>query len=64
MTIVSHARSGREDPFLLDTVAADSLIGAVDDTGPVALTCNCAGSCQQGLCSGTCCTMPWTALEI
>jgi hypothetical protein len=64
MTAVLRDRSARGDPFLLEAVAADSLIGDVGDTGPVTFTCNCAGSCQGGLCSGTCCTMPHTALEI
>lgn len=64
MTAVSRDRLVKGDPFLLETVAADSLIADIGDTGPVSLTCNCAGSCQQGLCSGSCCGMPHTTLEI
>ena len=65
MTATFRDRSTRGDPFLLETVAADSLIGDGGDPGAVTFTCNCAGSCQWGLCSGgSCCSLPHTALEI
>jgi hypothetical protein len=64
MTVDLRDRSAQKDPFLLEAVAADSLLGEPAGDGPVALTCNCYGSCQGGLCSGTCCSMRVTALEI
>nr|WP_296074943.1 hypothetical protein [uncultured Actinoplanes sp.] len=64
MTAVIRDRSARGDPFLLEAVPADTLVGDIGDTGAVTFTCNCAGSCQQGLCGGSCCSLPHTALEI
>jgi hypothetical protein len=59
----------KTDEFLFDVVRTESLIaGIAGDSGPVARTCNCFGTCGPGLCSGSCCsngplTAP-TALEI
>jgi hypothetical protein len=65
MTIAKTGAAAGQEPFLLETVATDTLIGGSGD-GPVALTCNCYGSCQGGLC-GSCCTIistGHTVLEI
>jgi hypothetical protein len=55
MTALTTQTSG-QDPFLLQAIATESLVAGDADGGPVALTCNCYGSCQGGLCSGTCCS--------
>ena len=67
MTVLK-TRTSEQDPFLLQAIATESLVAGDADGGPVALTCNCYGSCQGGLCSGTCCTFTsipgHTVLEI
>jgi hypothetical protein len=53
--------------FLFDAVRTDGLVAGVDETtGPVARTCNCAGTCGPGLCHGSCCSEHpiFTILEI
>jgi hypothetical protein len=62
----TKTRTPEQDPFLLQTIATENLVAGDTDGGPVALTCNCYGSCQGGLCSGTCCTVTpsgFTVLE-
>jgi hypothetical protein len=57
ITAIRPSTVEERDPFLLETVATESLIASVsEDTGPVARTCNCWGSCGPGLCHGTCCS--------
>ena len=66
MTLMSVG-SAVADPFLFESVGTDSMIaGNGDGAGPVALTCNCYGSCGPGLCSGHCCSLTprITILEI
>ncbi|MBO0870795.1 MAG: hypothetical protein J2P15_19745 [Micromonosporaceae bacterium] len=64
MSLVVNLPGYRDDPFLLETVPADTLIaGVAEDSGPVALTCACQGSCGAGLCAGCCNHNSVTCLE-
>jgi hypothetical protein len=55
MTMLTTRTSG-QDPFLLQAITTETLVAGDADGGPIALTCNCYGSCQGGLCSGSCCS--------